>query len=145
MAEIVEMNLSHVGEVALLEKECFSVPWSENSIKEELYSDVSHFFVCLSDKTVVGYAGIHIMSGECYVDNIAVKVSYRRQKIGSLLLEKLIETAKSENGEFISLEVRKSNLPAVALYEKYGFVTVGVRKNFYDLPTEDGLIMTKTF
>lgn len=139
------MSSEHIAEVAKIEKECFSSPWSEKALSEELTNDVSHFFVCLDDNEVVGYAGVHIMSGECYIDNIAVSASHRRQKIGSLLIEKLIDTAKNGGGEFISLEVRQSNKPAICLYEKFGFVSVGVRKNFYDFPTEDAIIMTKTF
>lgn len=145
MIQIVEMAPGHIPQVAEIERACFSVPWSEKSLREEIGSDVAHFFVCVSAGEVLGYGGIHIMSGECYVDNIAVKPSYRRQGIGVLLTNKLIETAKSENGEFISLEVRKSNNPAISLYEKAGFISVGVRKNFYDKPTEDAVIMTKTF
>lgn len=145
MFEILRMSSEHISEVAEIERECFSVPWSEKALSEELTNEVARFFVCVSENEVVGYAGMHIMSGECYVDNIAVKVSHRRQNIGSLLTQKLIETAKSENGEFISLEVRKSNTPAISLYEKYGFVSVGERKNFYDKPIENAVIMTKTF
>lgn len=145
MAQIVKMTSEHIAGVAKIEKECFSAPWSEKALSEELTNDVSHFFVCLDENKVVGYAGVHIMSGECYIDNIAVSASHRRQKIGSLLIEKLINTAKNEGGEFISLEVRQSNKPAICLYEKFGFVSVGVRKNFYDFPTEDAIIMTKTF
>lgn len=145
MAEIVKMSSEHIAGVAKIEKECFSSPWSEKALSEELTNDVSHFFVCLDENKVVGYAGVHIMSGECYIDNIAVSASHRRQKIGSLLIEKLINTAKNKGGEFISLEVRQSNKPAICLYEKFGFVSVGVRKNFYDFPTEDAIIMTKTF
>ncbi|MGN0443651.1 MAG: ribosomal protein S18-alanine N-acetyltransferase [Acutalibacteraceae bacterium] len=145
MTEIVKMSSAHVAGVAKIEKECFSAPWSEKALSEELTNDVSHFFVCLDENEVVGYAGVHIMSGECYIDNIAVSASHRRQKIGSLLIEKLIDTAKREGGEFISLEVRQSNKPAICLYEKFGFVSVGARKDFYDFPTEDAIIMTKTF
>lgn len=145
MAVIIKMEASHIAEVALIEKECFSVPWSEKSLEEEINNDLAHFFVCISENKVVGYGGIHIMSGECYIDNIAVKESHRRQKIGSFILEKLIETAENENGEFISLEVRESNFKAIALYEKFDFEKVGVRKKFYDEPTEDGIIMTKMF
>lgn len=145
MFEIVKMKEEHISSVAQLEKECFSVPWSENALREEINNPVSRFFVCLSDGRVVGYGGIHIMSGECYVDNIAVSMSHRRQNIGAILTRTLIETAQEEKAEFISLEVRKSNTPAISLYEKFGFMPVGVRKNFYDKPTEDAVIMTKMF
>lgn len=145
MTEIVRLKKEYVSAVAQIEKECFSVPWSEKSIEEETVSEVARFFVCLVDGKAAGYGGMHVMSGECYVDNIAVLPSHRRQKIGSLILEKLIETAENEQGEFISLEVRKSNKAAITLYEKYGFINVGTRKNFYDLPAEDAIIMTKTF
>ena len=138
------MEEKHISQVAEIEKMCFSTPWSENSLREELANDVARFFVFTEGDEVLGYAGMHSLSGECYIDNIAVNPSHRRQKIGYCLTEKLIETAMSEKAEFITLEVRKSNEAAISLYEKLGFENVGVRKNFYDKPTEDAVIMTKT-
>lgn len=138
-----KMNLSHISYVANLERECFSVPWSENALKEEIENPNARFFVAVTDEKVVGYAGMHSVFGENYIDNIAVTHLYRKMGIASALLAVLEKTAESENGEFISLEVRESNKAAIALYEKNGYKRVGTRKRFYTSPTEDAIIMTK--
>ena len=140
---IEKMNFSHIAAVAELERECFSTPWSENSLREELENPNARFFAAVLDGRVIGYAGMHTVLGENYIDNIAVTEAYRKMGVASKLLETLETTAKNENGEFVSLEVRESNSAAVGLYEKCGYSRVGVRRNFYSKPTENAVIMTK--
>lgn len=140
---VEKLGLSHVAGVADIEKECFSTPWSENAISSELENLTARFFVALSNDQVVGYGGMHIVCGECYIANIAVKSQFRNKGIASALLKKLEETAKNENAEFITLEVRQSNENAIRIYSHMGYKAVGVRKNFYSKPKEDGIIMTK--
>ena len=142
-AEIVSMNESHVSQIAEIEKLCFSAPWTENSIREELTNEVAHFIAAVSGEKVLGYIGVHEICGEAYVDNIAVRPDYRRMGLGEKLLCEAQNGATKRNCEFISLEVRKSNAPAIALYEKQGYNIAGERKIFYTDPDEDGLIMTK--
>lgn len=144
-AEIFQMTQNDVISVAQIEKECFSSPWSEDGIKEELTNANARFFVAKSMGRALGYMGMHIILDECYVANLAVFPCHRRKGIGEKLILHAIETAKNENCAFISLEVRLSNSPAIALYEKMGFERVGQRKNFYSEPKEDALIMTKSF
>lgn len=139
---MTEKDVKSVGEI---EKECFSQPWSEDGIKQELFNDSARFFVAEKLGKAVGYMGMHIVLDECYIANIAVLPSQRRQGIAQGLLTNAIEKAQSEGCSFISLEVRLSNRNAIALYEKNGFEKVGERKNFYQSPTENALIMTKTF
>lgn len=91
---------------------------------------------------MLGYIGVHEIVGEAYVANVAVSQKYRRFGIASALLGEAEKGAKERGCEFISLEVRKSNVPAISLYEKRGYTVRGVRKNFYSDPTEDGIIMT---
>lgn len=134
---------AHVNGVAELEKECFSSPWSANGIRSEINNENARFFVAVADNKVIGYVGMHIVCGECYIANIAVSEAYRRAGVASALLEKLEETAENENGEFITLEVRQSNEKAIRLYAKHGYNQVGIRKNFYSKPTEDAILMTK--
>ena len=141
---ISKMEEIHVRGISEIEKECFSSPWSESGIRSELDNPNARFFVAENDGIVIGYAGMHTVCGECYIANIAVRQAYRKNGIASALLMKLEETAKNENGEFITLEVRRSNENAIRLYSRMGYSNVGVRKNFYSKPTEDAVLMTKT-
>ena len=140
--KIVEMTSEHISEIALLEKGCFSSPWSENSLSEELNNESSHFIVAVSDN-VLGYIGVQEICGEAYITNIAVFKEYRKSGIGRNLLKSAIDGAVSRNCEFITLEVRESNTSAIALYSSQGFVKEGIRKNFYEMPVENAVIMWK--
>lgn len=139
------MAAEDIEPISEIEKECFSKPWSAESIKAELENPTAHFFTFKKDGKVCGYIGMHMVLDECYIANVAVSKNCRRSGIGQALVEKAILEAKENNCSFISLEVRKSNSAAIALYEKNGFSTVGERKNFYSDPTENALIMTKYF
>ena len=142
--EIINMKSEHIPRIADLEKECFSSPWSEKALADELENENSHFIVAVSDD-VMGYIGVQEICGEAYITNIAVFVEYRNQGIGRNLLKKAVDGAKSRNCEFITLEVRESNESAISLYKSEGFEVAGVRKNFYTDPTENGIIYTKYF
>lgn len=142
--EIVEMKAEHIPEIARLEIECFSSPWSENALAEELENKNSHFLAAVSDK-LLGYIGVQEICGEAYIANIAVLGEHRKSGIGRALLKAACEGAKERKCEFITLEVRESNLAAIGLYESEGFEKAGIRKNFYSDPTENGLIYTKYF
>lgn len=142
---ISEMTQNDIPFIAEIEKDCFSAPWSENAIGEELENESARFYVLRNNGEVVGYMGMHIILDECYVANLAVKKSARKQGFGEMLLKHCSEKAKSEGCTFISLEVRVSNNPAISLYRKHGFSPIGERKNFYTDPAENALIMTKYF
>lgn len=137
------MTEADVSSVAEIERECFSSPWSENAVREELNNENAVFFTAKLSGETVGYMGMHIVLDECYVANIAVKSEYRRIGIGRLLLKYAEEKAKEKNCSFISLEVRVSNESAIALYSAENYEKKGERKNFYSAPTENALIMTK--
>lgn len=139
-----KMNEEHIGKIALLEKECFSEPWSENALSEELKNENAHFLVAVSDE-VMGYIGVQEICGEAYITNVAVFKKYRKFGIGRALLNAACDGAKERGCEFITLEVRESNLPAITLYESEDFEKAGIRKNFYSSPTENGVIYTKYF
>lgn len=142
--EIVKMRAEHIPEIARLEAECFSQPWSENALSEELKNENSHFLAAVSDR-VLGYIGVQEICGEAYITNVAVFGEYRKEGIGRKLLNEACNGAKERGCEFITLEVRESNSAAIALYESEGFEKAGVRKNFYSSPTENGIIYTKNF
>ena len=141
--EILPMKEEHIKEIAEIEKQCFSVPWSENGLSAELTNETAHFLSAVSGEKVLGYIGIHEICGEAYITNVAVRPDYRRLGIGETLIDAATNGAKERECEFISLEVRISNTPAIELYKKEGYNVVGQRKNFYSNPTEDAYIMTK--
>lgn len=125
-------------ELNLIEKECFSAPWSEESFKS---AENTRFYVYFENETPLGYVGIYSILDEGYITNIAVLKKERKKGIATALLNELI---KSENElSFISLEVRESNAAAISLYTKFNFKKEGVRKAFYSNPKEDGLILTR--
>lgn len=143
--EIVAMDYSDIDEVVRIEKACFSMPWSKESFLSSMDSGNTAFFIAAAaDGKAVGYAGIQHILDEGYVTNIAALPLYRRLGIGRLLLEKLINFAIEKKLSTLSLEVRPTNINAIALYESVGFVQIGFRKNFYQKPTEDCIIMTLT-
>ena len=139
---IEKMSPCHVGEIARLEKECFSTPWSEAGLKNELNNAFARFFVATYAGEIAGYVGAHNVLGEVYITNVAVFEKYRRNGVAKRLIDTLLETVKEENGEFVTLEVRASNISAISLYEKCGFEKVGERKNFYEKPRENAVLMT---
>ena len=128
-----------------LERECFSHPWSEASLREELDNSQAYFLCAAADGRVVGYIGVQEIAGEAYITNVAVSEEFRRRKIAERLLDEAERGARERGCAFITLEVRASNAPAKALYIKHGFEQVGARKNFYSDPREDAEIMTKFF
>lgn len=138
-----EMKAEHVPQVAQLEKLCFADPWSEMSIAAELQSIWSYWVVAVQDDMVVGYIGSQSTIDETDVMNVAVHPDWRRQGIAEQLIDNLIEELKKRGSYALMLEVRASNAPAIALYEKLGFRQVGLRKNYYRNPKEDALILRK--
>ena len=143
--QIVEMNEALLTQVAEIEAECFSVPWSREMLLPELSNPLARFFVAVENGKAVGYCGMHNVAGECSITNVAVLPQWRRKGIACALVETLDGRARAENADFITLEVRESNLPAISLYEKHGFERVGVRKGYYTHPTENAILMTKFY
>ena len=137
--KIVKATIDDVADIKKIEDECFSVPWSEKSIEESLKNPCSHFYLAKAGNETAGYIGIQIFSGEGYVTNVATLHAFRKQGIAQALVERALENEM----EFLALEVRESNIPAISLYKKLGFIEVGVRPKFYREPTENALLMTK--
>lgn len=143
--KLVPMDRSHIREIAQLERECFSDPWSEASLEEELYNPLASFIVAQRpDGAVLGYAGLHAVMDEGYIDNIAVRADYRGQGIADDLLDVFVRFGQAHLA-FLTLEVRPSNQAAIQLYYKHGFAQVGRRKDYYKQPREDAIIMTLEF
>lgn len=143
--KLVPMDRSHLAGVAELERLCFSAPWNEAMLEEELYNDTASFIVAEGeDGQVLGYAGLHVILDEGYIDNVAVRPTCRRQGIADRLLDVFCRFGQA-NLAFLTLEVRPSNTAAVALYEKHGFQEAGRRKDYYENPKEDALLLTREF
>lgn len=137
---VMPMAERHLAALAGIEKTCFHAPWSESMLREELGKGI--FFVAERDGQAVGYVGCQTVLDEGYITNVAVSPDYRRQGIARTLIDALAVQARARELAFVTLEVRASNAPAIALYEGAGFVRVGVRKDFYTAPTEDAVLMT---
>ena len=140
---IVPMTEEHIPELARLEKICFSTPWNEQMLSEELDNHTAYFRVAMCGDVIAGYIGIFVVCESCYISNIAVFPEYRGKGIGSSLIECACSVARENGAGSLSLEVRPSNEGAVRLYMKNGFEEVGLRRNFYRKPQEDALILTK--
>ncbi len=142
---IERMEREHIPEIVELEKLCFSTPWTYENLEEELDNKTAYFFVALEDEKVIGYIGVSVVADSCFINNIAVFPEYRRQGVGRALIKMASLTADAMGTDFISLEVRESNYPAIAMYRSMGFEEMGMRRDFYRRPRENALIMTRIF
>jgi len=143
---IIPMTGDHLDQVAELERRCFSDPWSRRMLSEHLENECAATLVAQGeDGTVLGYAGLLVVLDEGYITNVAVAPEYRRQGIASALLEVFQRFGEANALAFLTLEVRASNAPARALYTRHGYAEVGCRKNYYEHPKEDAIIMTREF
>ena len=144
--DIVPMTADHLDQVAELERRCFSDPWSRRMLSEHLENECAATLVAQGeDGTILGYAGVLVVVDEGYITNIAVRPEYRRQGVASQLLDVFRRFAEGKGLAFLTLEVRASNAAARALYAKHGYVEAGCRKNYYEHPREDAVIMTRLF
>ncbi len=143
--EILPMCKEDVSGLAELDRECFSVPWSEKSFFDESENKIAHYVVAKDKNRIIGYAGFWHVADEADITNIAVAKDLRRQGIGKKLLEEIIKKAKELKLSLMTLEVRESNCAAIELYKRYGFEEIGRRKRYYHDPVEDALIMTLYF
>ncbi len=126
-----------------VELACFNAPWSYDAFAENFYSPFSIYALAEDDNgDVIGFGGMQVIFEEAHIMNIAVMSQSRRSGVGTRVLELMIGEAKQRGAEIMFLEVRVSNLAAIKLYEKFGFMPIGVRKNYYSDNNEDALIMT---
>lgn len=139
------MTASHIPSLAALEAACFPDPWSAQALAEELSNPAAVFLVAVEGERVLGYVGMHHILDEGYIANIAVCPAARRQGVARRLLGALDAYGREHALARLTLEVRASNAPAIALYEGYGWVKDGVRPRFYAHPTEDAVIYSHYF
>ena len=139
---LVPMDRSTVPDVAAIDAECFSKPWSEDMLCEELYNDNASYFIAVADDgTVMGYVGLSVVLDEGCIEKVAVKGKYRRMGVADALVDAFVRFGRAHLA-FITLEVRASNDAAIQLYMKHGFEQVGRRKNYYADIHEDAILMT---
>ena len=140
----LKASLSDSFEIAAIEEECFSVPWSKKAVEGFIENPLCTMLVAKVEEKIIGYIGLYIIADDCDIANVAVTKSYRGQGIAISLINLATEYAKNKEVTKMMLEVRESNIPAIKLYEKLGFSTVGIRKNYYTQPKENALLMDKT-
>ena len=144
--KLVPMSNENVADVAAVERECFSKPWTEQMLRDELDNMSASFIVAEADNgRAIGYAGLTVVLDEGYITNVAVRPDCRKQGVAGKLLQVFLDFAQANHLAFLTLEVRASNYPAIALYGSRGFRGVGRRKNYYEHPREDAIIMTREF
>lgn len=136
------MTLDDLDGVMAVEQESFLTPWSRSAFEEELVKNrLARYLVALDAESIVGYAGTWLVINEAHVTNVAVHAGRRREGIGRLLMEALMQMARDAGMESMTLEVRVSNEAAKTLYQQLGFVSAGIRKNYYSETKEDALIL----
>lgn len=145
MGDIVIRGMQHkdIGQIINIEKICFSLPWSKESFEHELKNEFAYYQVAEQEGNISGFMGMWRIIDECHITNVAVLPEYRNKGIGKMLINKMIEICKCSEITTMTLEVRVSNIPAINLYKKFGFFSVGKRPNYYAKPVEDALIMWK--
>ncbi len=142
---IKKATIENLEDIYKIEESVFAHPWSIDSLKNLLEDEKSVAFIAVDNNAICGYCGVNTVLDEGYITNVAVLEHYRRQGIGRLLVSALVDFAKDKSLAFLTLEVRKSNTPAINLYKSNGFEEVGERKNYYTSPTENALLMTRYF
>lgn len=140
---ILDAKRQDLDEIMDIERAAFSVPWSESGMVFEIESEDAYVPVARDNGEMTGFAVLHMFGSEGELFNIAVKEERRGEKVGKKLLAAVINFASKQRLERIFLEVRQSNLPARSLYEKAGFKELGVRKNYYEHPRENAVMMVK--
>lgn len=143
MVRIVTARKEHLDDILRIEKECFSLPWTCEQLEKQL-DEERYVFLAAEDENgaAVGYVGLMYVLDEGYISNVAVTPSRRREGIADMLLSELYEKAREKKLSFLTLEARLGNIAAQSLYKKHGYTQVGLRRNFYDKPREDAVLMT---
>ncbi len=129
--------------IAELEKLCFSVPWSEDSVRYALEDELHLWLGLVENGEIIGYAGVQIVLDEGFIDNVAVHPDKRSRGYAKRLIDELCKESKTRGAAALMLEVRPSNAPAIKVYESAGFERVGFRPVYYDNPKEGAILMTK--
>ena len=143
MVQIREMQLDDLEEVMEIENDSFSKPWTETGFFSFLIRNDTLFLVAEENDSICGYCGVVMAADEGDITNVAVAKQCRNQGIGGMLIAELIHRTEEVGVSRLFLEVRASNQLAIHLYQKMGFEQNGKRKNYYESPVEDALLMMR--
>ena len=138
---IRKMQESDLEEVIKIEQASFSMPWTKEAMADSLKNENNVYLVAEYAGKIAGYCGMWGIAGEGQINNVAVDLPYRRKGIAYQMMQAFIKEGCKKNLTEFTLEVRESNTAAIRLYEKIGFQNEGIRKNFYDAPKENAVIM----
>ncbi len=139
------MEERDIAQAARIEAESFSTPWSAEAFRKSLALDYTIFLTAEWEGRVAGYCGCYVSLEEAEITNVAVKEELRGRGIARALLLELLRQGEGRGAKAFLLEVRAGNAPAIRLYEGLGFEREGLRRNFYEQPREDALVMWKRF
>jgi len=139
--ELRKMRQDDLARVMEIERECFSKPWSESAYLTEISNRSAHYVVAVSESQVVGYGGMWMIMDEAHITTLAVAPTHRRRRVAEQLLIDLLDEALRRGARRATLEVRQSNHAAQALYRKYGFVPVAIRRGYYTDNHENAVVM----
>jgi len=140
---VCDMSLIDITAAADISRQCLGDDWRAESLQSAIKNPQYRFFSAKVADSLVGFCGFRFVLDEGDICTLAVKPDFHRGGIGKALLTAMIDCAHSLPLSFLSLEVRASNAPAIALYNKFGFVKQTIRKNFYQQPAEDAIILIK--
>lgn len=137
------MKAEDVPEISRLEREAFSMPWSEEDFEGMIRSENARYYVAEKDGAILGGCGLYIVLEEASITNVVIRREARNQGVGTELMRHMMEMCGRDGVKAFTLEVRVSNKAAIHMYEKVGFVSEGIRLGFYEKPAEDAMIMWK--
>jgi ribosomal-protein-alanine N-acetyltransferase len=133
-----------ISAIMALEQSCFTLPWNETDLERDITANIlSYYLIAESADDIIGYGGIWVVEDECHIMTIAVAPECRQAGIGAMMLMKLMDEARLRGASRFFLEVRVSNAPAIAMYEKFGFIKIDLRKAYYEDNKEDAAVMYK--
>jgi len=139
---IRSMTVGDLDQVMLLELACFSVPWTKDAFLSEIEKNqLAHYIVIEENDKIIGYGGVWYIMDEGHITNVAIHPEHRKKGLGKILVDGMMDAAKKADINHMTLEVRKSNIPAIKLYERMGFDVAGIRPKYYTDNNEDALIM----
>lgn len=137
------MKAEDVPEISRLEREAFSMPWSEEDFEGMIRSENARYYVAEKEGAILGGCGLYIVLEEASITNVVISREARNQGVGTELMRHMMEMCGRDGVKAFTLEVRVSNKAAIHMYEKVGFVSEGIRPGFYEKPAEDAMIMWK--
>jgi len=135
------MRERDIPEILRIERLSFSSPWSAAAFAQEVRKQYALSRVAVSGERVVGYVCVNIIFDDCHILNLAVHPDFRRQAVGTVLMEEALNRSREKGCRFFYLEVRLTNSGARAFYERFGFKVAGMRKQYYSAPVEDAVLM----